>query len=163
MKLCELVGVKALYNKDLEEILASLDKAGMKELGRGSFAVVLKHATKPEVIKFWICDSSYDAFINYLVAHPGKFFPKLLSKPKMLSTFFNRPVAFPEKIKYVRMEELSPSTSDLDSDGIDALLKILKNHGGNWKIEYDNLKKDADHSKSYISGFPKAFLAAIGT
>lgn len=108
MRLDELLGVKALYDKDLDGIKDSIKAAGSKIMGEGSFAITIKSVTSPGVIKFWIDDSSYDTFIEYIQGHPSRFFPKLLSKPKKLTSFFTRPEQFPEKVSYVRMEELEP-------------------------------------------------------
>jgi len=122
MKLYELTGIKHMYEKDLEDIISSLESSGTKVMGRGSFALVLKNSSKNEVIKFWIKDSSYDDFINYVIKNPSKYFPKVYSKPKELSAFFLRPADFPDKIKYVRMEELD-KVIDVDADYIESMIK----------------------------------------
>lgn len=103
MKLLELVGVKKFADVDIDDVL---DSMGHKELGRGTFGVTLKHSTKPEVIKFWMTDSAYNDFINYVAAHPYKNFPTLYSKPKSISSFFRRTTNFPDKVNYVKMEAL---------------------------------------------------------
>jgi len=124
MKLLELVGVKKFYDADIEDVLKSMGTH--EELGRGTFGVTLKHGTKPEVVKFWITDSSYDDFINYVLAHPYKHFPKLLSKPKMLSAFFLRTKDFPEKVRYVKMEVLQRIKGRIDADVINDIFYGLR-------------------------------------
>jgi hypothetical protein len=104
VKLYELVGVKKFADLDFKEVLATMQD--YKEAGEGANAIVVKHGTRNEVIKFWLEDVAYEDFINYVDNHPSKYFPKLYSKPKELTAFFLRPKEFPKKVKYVRMEEL---------------------------------------------------------
>lgn len=125
MRLLELVGVKSFYDKDLDDVIKSLEEKGHELLGRGSFGIAVKGASKPGVIKFWIEDSSYDDFVEYIQSNPSKFFPKLLSKPKKLTTFFARPEEFPDKIKYVRMEELSRLPHSLIADDIELMTQNM--------------------------------------
>ena len=125
MKLMELIGVKHLQNRDLEGVLKSIEQAGDKVLGKGAYGIAVKNK-KGEVIKFWVEDSAYDDFIEYIQKHPSKYFPKLYSKPKLLSSFFTRPDIFPDKIKYVRMEELQPWEDVVNDDGdtVDQMMKL---------------------------------------
>lgn len=125
MKLMELVGVKHLQNRDLEGVLKAIEAGGDKILGKGAYGIAVKNK-KGEVIKFWVEDSAYDDFIDYIQKHPSKFFPKLLSKPKELSSFFTRPVDFPAKIKYVRMEHLEPWNvkEDFDGEELEQMMKL---------------------------------------
>jgi hypothetical protein len=124
MKLYELVGVKKFYDSNLEDVLGSMTKTGYKESGRGAFGVVMKGASG--VVKFWIKDAAYDDFINYISKHPSKYFPKLLSKPKELSSFFMRSREFPEKIRFVRMEHLDHLERPQDSRLIHHIFTHLK-------------------------------------
>jgi hypothetical protein len=142
MKLLELVGVKKFADTDLEDVISSMTTHEI--VGRGSFAVVLKNTSKPEVVKFWVEDSSYDDFINYVAAHPYKHFPTLYSKPKALTAFFLRTKEFPDKIRYVRMENLK----QISEDSID--WEVIR------KMFYDLMdcrsKKDVDEFvKFYLS------------
>lgn len=128
MRLDELVGVKKFHDVDMEGVIKSLDASGFKELGRGAFGAAFKHPTKPGIIKFWIKDSSYDDFIDYVQKNPSIYFPKLLSKPKEMSTFFLRPTHFPNKVKYVRMEELTELHSQKVISQLIKLLDTLKDY-----------------------------------
>jgi hypothetical protein len=123
MRLTELVGVKSLYNRDLEGVLKSIEQAGDQVIGKGAYGIAVKNKNG-EIIKFWVEDSAYDDFIDYIIKHPSKFFPKLLSKPKQLSTFFTRPVGFPDKIKYVYMEELGPWKVNDDGAEVEIMMKL---------------------------------------
>jgi hypothetical protein len=111
VKLYELTGIKKFYEKDVEDVLSSMDKTH-KALGRGAFGVALKNSSKPEVVKFWISDSAYDAYVKYISEHPSKYFPKLYSKPKKLSAFFLRTADFPDKVNYVKMEALERASME---------------------------------------------------
>ena len=144
MKLSELLGVKKFYDSTLEEVLLSMS-GDYEEAGRGSFGVTLKHSSKPTVVKFWISDSSYDNFINYVAAHPSKHLPKLYSKPKELSSFFARPKEFPDKVNYVKMEKLESIRNEADADLISFLFNQLsKMHS---KKEVDTLIKSLEEYK----------------
>ena len=135
MRLSELLGVKKFYDSTVEDVLHSI-AGDYQEVGRGSFGVTLKHSSKPTVVKFWVSDSSYDDFINYVATHPSKYLPKLYSKPKELSSFFTRPKNFPEKVHYVKMEKLEKLKNDDDADMISTIFGELSN--------FHN-KKDVDH------------------
>lgn len=104
MKLYELVGVKKFADLDYKDVLSSMHE--YKKAGEGCNAIVVKHGARNEVIKFWLEDSAYEDFIDYVQKHPSKYFPKLYSRSKELTAFFLRPRDFPKKVKYIRMEEL---------------------------------------------------------
>jgi hypothetical protein len=144
MRLDELIGVKKLQDEDLKGIISHMQKSGFKELGRGAFGAAFKHPIKPGVIKFWVKDSSYDSFIDYIQKHPSKYFPKLLSKPKELSSFFLRPKHFPDKVKYVRMEELKPIENHKILSSLSALLSRLTDPDA----DYEEIEKWAYGEKS---------------
>jgi hypothetical protein len=148
LNLFELTGVKHMYEKDLDDIIKALKDKGTNVLGRGSFALALKHSSKSEVIKFWIKDSSYDDFIEYVQKNPSPHFPKLHSKPKELSAFFLRPVDFPEKIKYVRMEELTKIPEDLSDAWVEVMLKSPRYDSMDEAVEgwLEILDKEKDES-----------------
>jgi len=135
VRLSELLGVKKFYNSTVEEVLHSMS-GDYQEVGRGSFGVTLKHSSKPIVVKFWISDTSYDDFINYVATHPSKHLPKLYSKPKELSSFFAIPKNFPEKVHYVKMEKLERLKDNHDADLIKGIFNELCDLPS---------KKDVDH------------------
>lgn len=145
MKLLELIGVKKFADADLEDVLKSMDPTHT-EVGRGTFGVTLKHSSKPEVIKFWMKDSSYDDFINYVATHPYKHFPKLYSKPKKLSTFFLRPTDFPDNVNYVKMEALPNKISE-DND----LWRVIRDIFLELRDNCNNKKDVEDFIKFYLS------------
>lgn len=134
MKLYELVGVKKYYDTDVEAALQSMGSSGYKEEGRGTFGVTLSKS-KSGVVKFWGQDSSYDDYINYIAANPSIYFPKLLSKPKTLSSFFLRPKDFPDKIRYVRMEKLNPMKKYEDADIVADIFSELSGIHSESKLE----------------------------
>jgi len=127
MKLFELVGVKKFADLDFKEVISSMKE--YSEAGEGANAIVVKHGSRNEVIKFWLEDSAYEDFIDYVQKHPSKYFPKLYSKPKELTAFFLRPKDFPKKIKYVRMEKLEEFEEPFNGF-MDDLIRIFRQ--ANW-------------------------------
>ena len=114
MKLVELQGVKNQADKSLADLLADLIKPGSKfqKVGSGIAAEVLLHENGL-IYKFWAQDSAYEKFISYVEKNQNDpHLPKLKSKIKELTSFFDHPEEFPKKIKYVKMEELKPINYD---------------------------------------------------
>ena len=110
MKLFELTGVHSHREKDMIDLLADISGEGskFKKAGEGVAAQVLVHSDGT-IYKFWAKDSGYEKFIEFVQSHQGdKHLPKLKSKIKELHSFFKKPKNFPEKIKYVKMEKLTP-------------------------------------------------------
>lgn len=110
MKLYELTGVRALRDKDLTQLLNDISGEGskFKKAGEGVAAQVLVHSDGT-IYKFWAKDSGYESFIEFVEKNKDNpHLPKLKSKVKELSSFFKKPESFPEKIKYVKMEKLTP-------------------------------------------------------
>lgn len=111
MKLNELLGVKAHREKDLLGVLADISGEGskFKPAGSGIAARVFVH-NDGIVYKFWAKDSEYEKFIDFVASNQDdKHLPKLKSKVKELTTFFKHPEKFPKKIKYVKLEQLTPT------------------------------------------------------
>lgn len=109
MKLNELVGVKKFIGMNSTEVLDFLKntQGKLKPLGSGANAVALTDGT--DVYKFWMLDSAYDKFIKYVQANQqNPFLPQLKSAVKTIPAFFLRHKNAPDKIKYVKMEKLSP-------------------------------------------------------
>jgi len=125
MKLYELVGVKKFAGLDFEDVLGTMKD--YTKAGQGSSAIAVKHGSRQEVIKFWIKDSGYEEFIKFVRSNPSKHFPKFLTPPKELSSFFLRHSEFPKKIKYVRMEALTPiETNSTDVRDLNRLFWLAK-------------------------------------
>ena len=110
MRLTELTGVKKYQDMTQDELATLLnDMTPYKKVGKGTFSHVFKKDDK--IYKFWLGDSAYDKFLDYVVKHPLNLcLPKLLSKVKVIKTFFKRHVKTPGEIKYVQLEELKPVT-----------------------------------------------------
>jgi hypothetical protein len=109
MKLNELVGVKKFIGMNSTEVLDFLKntQGKLKPLGSGANAAALTDGT--DVYKFWLIDSAYDKFIKYVQANQqNPFLPKLKSAVKTIPAFFLRHKNAPDKIKYIKMEKLSP-------------------------------------------------------
>lgn len=110
MKLFELTGVNSQREKDMIQLLKDISGEGskFKKVGDGVAAQVFVHESGV-VYKFWAVDSAYEKFIEFVEKNSNnKHLPKLKSKVKLLHAFFKKPKDFPEKIKYVKMEQLEP-------------------------------------------------------
>lgn len=110
MKLFELTGVHSKREKDMLDLLNDISGEGskFKKAGEGVAAQVLVHSDGT-IYKFWAKDSAYEKFVEFVQHHQSdKHIPKLKSKIKELHSFFKKPKEFPEKIKYVKMERLTP-------------------------------------------------------
>lgn len=111
MQLLELVGVKKYYDKNLDGIV-DLFAQKHKVIGGGMFSIVFD-ADADTIYKFWIKDPGYEKFVNYCIKNKSNpYLPKFKSPIKTISTFFERPADFPDKIKYIKMEKLSPYTDE---------------------------------------------------
>lgn len=109
MKLFELTGIKSLKDRKFNEVINLFSENGTyKKIGDGVFAIAFLKV--PGVIyKFWIHDPSYEKYVNYCLLHQDNpYLPKFKSKIKTLTTFFDKPLEFPNKIKYIKMEYLEP-------------------------------------------------------
>lgn len=109
-ELLELAGVKKFHNMTASEILdqfrSTFGNEPIKLLGQGSSGVAL--LIKNEVYKFWMIDSAYESFINYVKQHQDNpFLPQLKSNIKSIPAFFIRSEHAPDKVHYIKMERLS--------------------------------------------------------
>jgi hypothetical protein len=110
MRLDELNGVKGFYKKTLRELIKDL---GLKKLGEGRAAEVFYSEKERVVYKFWVKDESYEKYVDYCKKHSDNpILPRFKSNIKELSAFFKRPVSFPDKIKYIKMELLDPISTN---------------------------------------------------
>jgi hypothetical protein len=160
MKLFELTGVHSQKEKDMLQLLKDISGEGskFKKAGEGVAAQVLVHSSGT-VYKFWAKDSAYEKFVQFVEQHQSdKHLPKLKSKIKKLHSFFKKPKDFPEKIKYVKMEQLTPiKYSDLLPgaknvylvDAIKTIYHGIAHHKSNslrWVVQ--NIREDEGTSLS---------------
>lgn len=141
MKLFELVGVKAHYDKTQSEIINLIQSGGkFIKAGDGHFAIVFKHESGV-AYKFWAHDPMYEKYIDYCNAnHNNKHLPKFKSKIKTLTPFFKRSEHFPDKIKYVKLEILQPYDYEIHRLGntyYDTLIKELTKYA-NRQLEFES-------------------------
>lgn len=133
MKLYELTGVKQLHALAISDLIEYyIEHSGYNFKGEGASATVFKHPTKDEIIKFWLVDDAYDAFIKYALENQGnEHIVKVTQRPKTLTMFHKRPTKdergdeFPNKLRYVRLEMLKPITKDTMVYGV-AIRQLLK-------------------------------------
>lgn len=108
MKLFELTGVKSLANKTMKDLIDDITGSGSKfvRAGDGHYAQVLSHESGV-VYKFWAKDSAYEKFVEFAAKNQNNpHLPKFKSGIKTITTFFDAPKDFPDKIKYIKMEKL---------------------------------------------------------
>ena len=110
MKLLELIGVKKYQDKTMDELGVLLTTmTPYKGAGFGLFSRVFKKDNK--LYKFWMGDSAYDKFLDYVVKHQDNpCLPKVLSKIRTMKVFFKRHKKTPDVLKHVQLEELKPVT-----------------------------------------------------
>lgn len=110
MKLFELTGVNSQREKDMLQLLKDITGPGSKfvKAGDGHYAQVLSHESGT-VYKFWAKDAAYEKFVEFVNKNSNNpHLPKFKSGIKTLTTFFDAPKDFPDKIKYIKMEKLEP-------------------------------------------------------
>lgn len=81
-------------------------------IGQGTAATVLTDGT--DIYKFWLQDSGYDAFLEYVEKNQGNpYLPKLKSKQKTMPTFHRRKEETPDRIRWIKMEKLEPNNGEI--------------------------------------------------
>jgi hypothetical protein len=105
MNLMELLGVKKMYQMTRQDIDKFLEGSEFKPVGEGGNAsVFLKGDT---IYKFWLRDEAYEKFLEYVLKHQhNPYLPRLKSGIKELPTFHRRHLSAPDRLRYVKMEEL---------------------------------------------------------
>jgi hypothetical protein len=130
MKLFELTGVKHLSNLTIDELGSYfIQQCGYEWIGSGAQGSAFKHPSKDEIIKFWVADTAYDDFMAIAKQlQNSPYLVKIIQGPKHLTMFHNHPlevttpehkkIKFPDKINYVRLEHLTPMTSNTKCFGL---------------------------------------------
>lgn len=136
MKLDELLGVKHLYDKHLNDVLKVFTTGSTyKKLGQGATATAFAQGDE-YVYKFWLKDTSYEKYVNYCLDNQDNpHIPVLYSDIKKLHSFFTRVEDFPDKIRYIKMERLKPITNTTIWPGVSA--KRVVGQNTNYDIHYD--------------------------
>jgi hypothetical protein len=110
-ELLELTGVKRYRDMTKDELVMAIANTRdhpIKYLGNGSYGCALKIGGK--VYKLWTIDSAYTDFVNYSLQHQNNsFLPKFdPAGIKQMHAFFLQSPDAPDRINYIKMEELSP-------------------------------------------------------
>ena len=124
MKLYELTGIKKLNSLSVSDlIMYFIDNSNYLFAGNGAQAYVFIHPNNKEVIKFWMFDSAYEAFIKYVKEHQSnQFLPKIIKGINELK-FKNH------TIKYIRMEKLKELKVQIEKallENLDSLMEEYK-------------------------------------
>lgn len=122
MKLDELLGVKKFYDKHLDDVKKAFVSNGSlyKKLGSGATATAYAQGDE-YVYKFWLMDTAYEKYVDYCLDNQDNpHVPVLYSDIKNLHSFFARTSDFPDKIRYIKMERLTPLKDNTKWPGVTA-------------------------------------------
>lgn len=110
MLLNELKGVKRYYNKTIHDIAAELEQEhGIKFIGGGRYGAVYTHPSWDYVVKVVDYDPEYMEFVDYVIKHPNKHYPKIVKRPVKLRAFWTRrPQDTNAVVHIVKIEKLQP-------------------------------------------------------
>lgn len=120
MKLYELLGVKKFYDKHLDDVKKAFTSSGSlyKKLGSGATATAYARGEE-YVYKFWLIDTAYEEYVNYCLDNQDNpHIPIFYSDIKNLHSFFARTSDFPNKIRYIKMERLTPINGSTKWPGV---------------------------------------------
>ena len=110
MLLHELTGVKHMHHMSWTDIQNQFAAKGIKFVGGGKYGQVFTHPSWDYVIKIFENDPEYMGFVNWVIAHPNKHFPKFVKKPLRMHKFHNRSKNEPPLWYIVKIEKLYPIT-----------------------------------------------------
>lgn len=110
MLLCELTGVKHLHHKTWDELLDDFEKRGIKFIGGGKYGQVFSHPAWNYVIKVFEDDPYYMGFVDWVIAHPNKHFPRFSKRPLKMHKFYSRFSNDTNHFYVVKIEKLYPIT-----------------------------------------------------
>jgi hypothetical protein len=145
MKLCELTGYKSASQKRFGDLINDLIISGKYTYEQGCFAVVLAPPGKDYVYRAWINDAGYEAFLQYIQAHPSYSFVEVIGTVRKIPMFFKRPAELKDDfIKVVRLEKLRELTSRTRAFVNFWALAIKPMHNSHLaKITFDDMLKRA--------------------
>ena len=106
----ELTGVKHMHQMSWHDILTKFEKQGIKFIGGGKYGQVFTHPSWNYVIKILENDPEYLAFVDWVISHPNKHFPKFAKKPLRMHQFHTRPTKSAPYWYIVKIEKLYPIT-----------------------------------------------------
>lgn len=114
MLLHELTGVKKYHNLDWYGLTKKLEQeTGVKPVSNGRYGVIF---TKPEwdyVMKIFDDDPHYLAFVDFVLAHPSRNYPKIIKKPIKIHNFHSRDRHSIDKFYIIKIEKLYPISAEM--------------------------------------------------
>jgi hypothetical protein len=114
MLLQELTGVKKYHNMSWYDLTKKLEQeTGIKPVANGRYGVIF---TKPEwnyVIKIFDEDPEYLGFVDFVLSHPNKHYPKIIKKPMTMHHFHSRDPSSTYKFYIVKIEKLYPVSEEM--------------------------------------------------
>lgn len=108
MLLSELTGVKRFHKLSWSDLEKMLRRFGIKLIAGGSYGSVFTSEKWDYVIKLFTDDLEYLSFINFVVKHPDKHFPKIVKRPLKMHAFHKRGERESNYQWLVKIEKLQP-------------------------------------------------------
>ena len=103
----EMIGVKKYHNYRADELAKVIaNDFGMTYLGRGALGQTIQTRDPEVVLKVFETDSAYLSFINYIMRHPNKHYPKVIRAPKQMTAFYKRYDIQPNQYTILALEKL---------------------------------------------------------
>lgn len=107
-----------------DDLLSKYEKMGIHFVGGGKYGQVFTHPSWNYVIKIFENDPEYMGFVDWVIAHPNKHFPKFSKKPLRMHKFHKRGVNDRPYWYVVKIEKLYPIT---DKPLMEFLVRELEN------------------------------------
>jgi len=106
MLLNELIGVKRFHGKSTGDLIKMARRFGIKFVGSGEYGQVFTHDRWPYVIKIIENDPAYLDFIDFVIKHPSKHYPKIVKRPLKLHKFHTREDSGKDFLWVIKVEKL---------------------------------------------------------
>lgn len=114
MLLSELIGVKKYHSMDWNTIISKLEQeTGIQMTASGRYGSVFTKPNWNYVIKIFDMDPEYLAFIDFVLTHNNKHYPKIIKTPRTMHHFHSRDSSSTDKFFIVKIEKLLPISDQL--------------------------------------------------
>lgn len=145
MKLYELTGIKRYRNIKFFEVLEQMFPDGSVQMSYGKYGTVINNPKWNYVVKIWKNDNYYLQFVDYVLAHPNKHFPKFFKKIIKIENPVKRLNKEGDETYYiVRIEKLNPMTDELWE-----IIKNIENYMVYLKYSDEELRQQMISSPYY--------------
>ena len=143
MRLNELTGIKQFRNNTFDEVLRKMFPDG--EILGGKYGTVIKNPKWNYVIKIWEDDDCYLDFVNFVLKHPNKYYPKFFKKIIKIENPVKRLNTQGDQIyNIVRIEKLKSITDEYWN-----IIKDIENYMNYLKVSDEELRQRMVNSPYY--------------